>query len=776
MASRTKLACLALLLGAAFSRASAEVDYGELRLHVTDPAGVPLRAKVEVQCPACDYDRTFTTGSNGELTLSHLVFGLYRVQVNQQAFAPFSLQIGIHSAIPVEEPVRLALTPVVTQVQVKASELLLDPAAVSALAHIGTREISERVASLPGRSVQDLVVGQPGWLYEGNAVLHPRGSEYQTQFVIDGIPFTDNRSPGFGPEIEADDLESIAVATDGYSAEYGRKMGGVVELNTRRPDDPGVHGQAVLAGGAYNTLSGFGDLEVVKHHNSYGASAEGSATDHYLNPVVPENFTNRGTTGDFSLRFASDLSTSDRLTLNLRHELAHFQVPDELLQQQAGQVQTRDTLETVGTAAWQHILSPQSLLTLSGMVRDNANDLQSNTNPTPIAAFLHNSFREGYFKAAWTLHHGRHEIKAGLESDATLLHENFHYTLTDPDFFDDDTAPAFAFAAHRPDLEQSAWLEDTFRFGNWSARAGLRWDHYQLVVNQNAFSPRFALSRYLPHSRTVLHASFDRVFQTPSYENILLSSSSAVGSLGPDFLRLPVKPSEGNYYGGGVNQLLSTHIRLDANVFRRDVRNFADDDQLLNTGVSYPIAFNRSVIYGAEGKLSIPQLGRLTGFLSYSYMVSAVWFPVSGGLFLGDDAQAAALQTTGHFPASQDQRNTAATRFQYQLMPRFWLAAGAAYGSGLPFDFNGDPATALAEYGPAVIARVNFDRQRIRPNLTLNTSAGLDLYRRDESRLSLQIDAENLADRLDVIDFGGLFSGNAIGPGRSVYARLQARF
>ncbi len=47
--------------------------------------------------------------------------------------------------------------------------------------------------------MQDLVNSQPGWLYEGNAVLHPRGSEYQTQFVVDGIPLTDNRSPGFGP-------------------------------------------------------------------------------------------------------------------------------------------------------------------------------------------------------------------------------------------------------------------------------------------------------------------------------------------------------------------------------------------------------------------------------------------------------------------------------------------------------------------------------------------------------------------------------------------------
>ena len=73
---------------------------------------------------------------------------------------------------------------------------------------------------------------QPGWLYEGNAVLHPRGSEYQTQLVVDGIPLTDNRSPSFGPEIEADDVQSMSIYTAGIPAEYGRKMGGVVEMVT----------------------------------------------------------------------------------------------------------------------------------------------------------------------------------------------------------------------------------------------------------------------------------------------------------------------------------------------------------------------------------------------------------------------------------------------------------------------------------------------------------------------------------------------------------------
>jgi hypothetical protein len=42
--------------------------------------------------------------------------------------------------------------------------------------------------------------------------------------------------------------------------------------------------------------------------------------------------------------------------------------------------------------------------------------------------------------------------------------------------------------------------------------------------------------------------------------------------------------------------------------------------------------------------------------------------------------------------------------------------------------------------------------------------------------MHFQVDGENLNNRLNVIDFGGLFSGNAIGPGRSVALRLSTSF
>ena len=36
-------------------------------------------------------------------------------------------------------------------------------------------------------------------------------------------------------------------------------------------------------------------------------------TDRYLNPVVPQNYSNTGTLGDFSMRYERDLTRNDCL-------------------------------------------------------------------------------------------------------------------------------------------------------------------------------------------------------------------------------------------------------------------------------------------------------------------------------------------------------------------------------------------------------------------------------------------------------------------------------
>ena len=276
---------------------------GELRLKVTDPDGLAVGASAELSSDAIQFHRFFSTDEAGLLIVRNLRFGIYRLKVQQQGFASYDGFIEIRSAFPVEYAVKLNIASVSTAVQVSAQSTLLDPDSPGASNHIDQMEIADRPASIPGRTMADLINSQPGWLYEGNAVLHPRGSEYQTQFVVDGIPLTDNRSPSFGPEIEADDVDSLTIYTAGVPAEYGRKMGGVIEVNTLRDvqqANGSLHGDVMLSGGSFDTAGAFARLQDTVGQEHFRRQRLRSHDRHYLNPVVPENYTNRGTTGDFS--------------------------------------------------------------------------------------------------------------------------------------------------------------------------------------------------------------------------------------------------------------------------------------------------------------------------------------------------------------------------------------------------------------------------------------------------------------------------------------------
>jgi hypothetical protein len=768
-----------MLISALFAFApvvKAQSNVGELRLKVTDPSGSAVKSSIELACEANQFRQTYTTDSSGTATARRLAFGLYQIDIQQPGFAAFHDVVEIRSAIPEEFRISLSLASVNTSVTVKDTETLVDPHRTGSVDHIGAETLENRPTALPGRSVIDLVNAQPGWLYEGNAVLHPRGSEYHTQFVVDGVPLTDNRSPSFGTEIEADDVESLSIYTANIPAEYGRKLGGVIELVTAKDPRLGFHGKAALAGGSFATSSAYLLGQYARRKDALSFSAESAVTDRFLNPPVVQNYTNHATTGDFSARYERDFSESDRLGLVVRHGLSRFEVPNEQLQQAAGQREDRTNLESMGILSYQHIFTPNVLGDLRLMVRDDSDTLTSNPFSTPIIAFQDRGFREEYFKGTISAHHGRHEWKAGVEADFTSIQERFSDVITDPTQFGPGTPGSFAFAGDGRDLEQSGFVQDLIRLGNWTASVGLRWDHYQLLVNQNAVSPRLGIARYVPAADLVLHASYDRVFQTPAFENILLSSSPDVIALNPNVLRLPVKPSLGNYYETGLTKGFAGRVKLDAKYFRRNAGNFADDDQLLNTGVSFPIAFRKSSIYGAEGKIEFPHLGNMSGFISYSYMVGSTYLPVTGGLFLGDDAANALIRTSGRFWDTQDQRNTARTRFRYVFTPRLWGALGAEYGSGLPVAFQGTIDQATAQYGVQIVDRVNFARNRVKPSFSLDGSLGTEIWKHDALTVRVQADATNLTNRLNVIDFAGLFSGNAVAPPRSFAVRLETSF
>jgi len=407
-----------------------------------------------------------------------------------------------------------------------------------------------------------------------------------------------------------------------------------------------------------------------------------------------------------------------------------------------------------------------------GMVRNLSAKLWSNAESMPIAASQDRGFREFYLNGSVSGHRGVHEWKAGADMSAGTVREEFAYTITDDDDFDSDVPTEFAFDDRRPNREQALFVQDQIRRGPWTVNAGLRWDHYSLVVEDNAFSPRLAVA-WSPAKDLVFRASYDRVFQTPGIENLLLASTDEFERLGAESERLPVPTSRGNFFEAGVSKAIGDRARVDVAGYDRRIHDMADDDLLLNTGVSFPIAFRYGHVYGAETKIDLRRWKNLTASFGYSLMRGIGELPVTGGLFLGEQ-DTEQLESTETFALTQDQRHTIRGRATYQFSPSTWIAVAGSYGSGLPFeDFDGTQEDAAEQFGEDVLERVNFDTGRVRPNASLDIAGGVTIAKSAKHVVRLQAEVRNLTNRFDVINFAGLFSGTALAARRSFSVRVR---
>jgi len=758
-----------------------QLQTGEIRLEVKDQSGTAMEANGSLESLSAGVRRTYQTDGQGTHTFGSLPFGRYRLQVGRTGFATQELLIEVRSAVPVPKAVTLAVSAAETTVEIREQGTLLDTQGTGAAQHLGPDILDSRKSSAPGRSLVDLVDQQPGWLLEANGILHPRGSEYAVQYVIDGIPLYDNRSPAFAQTLGADEFESMTVRTANYPAEFGRKLGGVIEVNTQHDLRDGLHGQASFQGGSFSQLSGYGSVQYSRGRNSFSLSSEGMTTDRYLDPPVLENFTNYGSGGGGSARFDRTWSATDSTHFYLQSRRSGFLVPNELLQQTAGQRQDRTAAETMGQVSHAHQFSPNVILQVRGMVRDTSARLWGNILSTPILPDQDRGFREGYAGGSVSVSHGSHDLKFGADGLFSAVHENFGYQIitrriSGVRIFDSDLPATFRFNQSGEGREQSFFAQDTWHRGGLTVNAGLRFDHYKLVADETAWSPRLGVAYNIPHAGLVLRASYDRVFQGPAVENILLASADLADQLGGGAF-IPLRPSRGNFTEAGFSKSLSRRLRLDGTWYYRQVTNFADDSLLLNTGVSFPIAFAEAKIHGYEAKIDVPRWGAFSGYASYSNMVGTGFLPVAGGLLLGDDATSA-VSGQGSFPITQDQRNSVRARVRFQPYQRIWFAFGGSYNSGLPFEIEGPTNMAFIaqQYGPKILAKVNFDRGRVRSSASLDTSVGINLFEADRKTVRLQADVFNLADRLNLINFTGVLSGTALEPGRNFAIRLNVGF
>ncbi len=745
---------------------AAQTATGGVRVLVQDASGNPLSAELTLRSMGGDLERTISTGSDGTAELRSLPFGSYLLSASQVGYRATQTRIDVHSAVPQLVNLALPLASLQQYVDVTGAPTAV-PTDPETRAYISQQQIQSYQTPQVGRAGPEMVALQPGWLMEGNGVLHPRGSEYQTQWIVDGIPVTDNRSAAFAPAPGLSQTESLTVWTAGYPAEYGRKLGGVINV-VSEPSPAGLQTQAALTGGSFNNIGGALALSYGARNYSAGGSFSFGQTDRFLDPPALENYHNVGQLEDGLLWLDLDPTSRDRLRFSFNQSSLEFQIPNLPDQQTAGQEQYRSTAEFSGAISYQRVLGPKALLNARFSMRDLETSLDANLASTPIIPRQQRGFLEGYGGVSLSWIKGRQEWTAGADLLLQSLHENFNYLITDPSQFDPSLPLSYAFTGQAHDAEPAVYVQDRITFRNLTVQAGIRFDAYNLLVHDHAVSPRLAAVWYSEKAGLSVHASYDRVFQTPASENLLLSSSFSAQHLTSDTAGLPVLPSWANFFEAGISKELWARSLLDVSWFDRRGDNFADDDIFLNTGISFPIAFSRSQIYGVEAKLRLPTWKRFSAEGAYSYLVGRALLPVTGGLLLQD----ADTLLNSHYwiPITQDQRNTANLNLRYQTHPRLWFSALQSYASGLPFQDAQVQGT-----DPRILAAVNLDRQRVRPFYSLDVQCGAELIQSENRELTLEGSVFNVFDRLHVIDFAGALSDTALGLPRSYALTLRFR-
>jgi hypothetical protein len=500
-------------------------------------------------------------------------------------------------------------------------------------------------------------------------------------------------------------------------------------------------------------------------------------TDRYLDPPTTENFTNHGSLGGVTLTYDDRPSDTDRLHFTWHRRETDFLVPNERVQQLAGQRQERRGAEHFGQGGWSRIVGSRLVFDVHGVAERVEARLNSNPESTPVVVSQTRSLTRGYGNASLAGDFGRHQLKIGGDVVFAPVRERLAYEITDASAFEPGTAPSLGFVDRRRDREQSLFAQDTIALGPVTASVGLRWDRYGLVVADRALSPRLGAAWSLADGTFVLRASYDRVFQTPAVENLLLASSRVFEDASQPAVTLPVRASRGDFVEGGVTAALWSAARLDVTGYRRTFSQFADDDVLLNTGISFPIAFDSARIKGLDVKLTLPPRRGVSGYLSYSLLKGTSSLPAVGGLFLGEDA-IKQLGASDEIPITQDQRHTLRARVRVDLGARVWGAATVRYGSGLPVELDEtvDAGALVPQFGSAVLARVDLERGRVRPNVSIDLGSGISLWSNDRRQIRALLEVANLANRLNVINFAGLFSGTAIAAPRSATAGLQIEF
>jgi hypothetical protein len=253
-------ACLLVVTPLAFAgKASAQAVTGTIIGTVADSTGAVLPGvSVTVKHEETGFTRTLTSDTNGEFTAASVPTGTYTVTGEISGFKTVSLsnvQVGVDQRVRAD--IKLEVGAMTESVEIVAQTPIVNTSS----SDLSTTVTEEQIKQLPlngrnfvslTRTIPGVLRGIPGSNIDGAGSLAWRASAAfsangqrprDNNYLLDGVDNNETwlQTVVIFPSVDA--LDEFKLQTSTYSAEFGRSLGGVVNIQIKSGSNA-FHGSA----------------------------------------------------------------------------------------------------------------------------------------------------------------------------------------------------------------------------------------------------------------------------------------------------------------------------------------------------------------------------------------------------------------------------------------------------------------------------------------------------------------------------------------------------
>lgn len=758
-------------------------------------------ANVTVRHAASGLERFTVTDSNGSFELGNLPLGTYDVTVALAGFNTDTQRVEVSNSRPVRIEAALSVGSFTDTVQVVPTQSAIDEVSSGTRHAVSVTRIEHMPVAVSSRGIEAVLVAFPGFSQNANGAIHPRGAHNQMTFMIDGLAISDQLTGAFANSLDVAVVQTAELLTGNIPAEFGSKVSGVAVLNSRSGRGTGrsLTGTLSVAGGGFNTAQGAVQLGGERGRVGYFGSVTTMRTDRFLDQVSLDNLHNGGHFARGFGRVDVALDGGAHLRTHVMGGSSRFELANQRSQHASGQDQ-RQQLEDL--SIWTSYVRPlgrASTLEATGGYRVTDAQLLPSAGDTPVTAAQDRQLSTWTLSGRYGTGSGRHQLRAGIDLQQFPVAERFTMGITSSSFnapgsngFNEALVPydltrggtLFLFEDAQTGRQASAFVQSTLSFDRLTLNLGLRHDEYRFLVNGRQLQPRVGISYAVRDQALVLRASYNRNYQTPPNENLLLSNSEAAGQLAPASVKealgsayRPIQPERQDVLEAGAQFTIGSAVTIDSAVYRKTSTDQQDNNNFFDTGIIFPTTLAAIDVTGAEARLTVLPRRGWSGSFSATTGKAISTPPFTGGLFLGQDA--IDLLSAGPFAIDHDQRLSLQGQVTFDPQGPWWTSGTVRYDGGLVSNPS-DPVEVAADpdyFDLLPYVDLESNPPRVRPRTIVDLAAGLDLRNgRGQRTWSAQVQVTNLTNQTALYNFQSVFVGTRLVAPRTVSVKVARSF